>query len=227
MIGSANRGSQRHPRLGQDDPRSHVVTITGMDVHRVTAAGVEAATDTIAGAFRQDPVWSVALGLVERPGLDTRPFWRFFVDSACRYDTALAGPDARTVSIWIPPGERELTEEQEAEMGRVAEQMLAPDQAAALAELSERFDQARPHDRAHAYLSLLATRPEQAGHGYGMAHLRADLERWDEAGIPTYLESTNPRNDARYQRQGYVALGRFEAVLDRAVVTTMWRPVGG
>jgi hypothetical protein len=59
-----------------------------------------------------------------------------------------------------------------------------------------------------------------------MAHLAADLQRWDEAGTPTYLESTNPRNDSRYERQGYAPIGRFEAVLDRSVVTTMWRPVG-
>lgn len=198
-----------------------------MDVHRVTSDGVEAAADTIAQAFKGDPVWRVALGAEERSDAELRSFWRFYVAGARRHDTAYAGEGARTVSVWIPPGEDELTEEEEREASRLVEGMLPAQQAAAMFELWERFAEARPDDRPHAYLSLLATHPDHAGHGYGMAHLAADLERWDEAGIPTYLESTNPRNDQRYARQGFVPIGGFEAVLDGAVVTTMWRPVGG
>jgi GNAT superfamily N-acetyltransferase len=198
-----------------------------MDVHRVTVDEVEAAAETIAQAFRGDPVWRVALGVEDRSDAELRTFWRFYVEGARRHDTAYVGAEARTVAIWIPPGEDELSEEQEREAAQVVGQMLRPEQVTAMVELLGRFDDHRPHDQPHAYLSLLATHPDRAGHGYGMAHLASDLERWDEAGIPSYLESTNPRNDRRYARQGYVALGRFEAVLDHAVITTMWRPVGG
>jgi GNAT superfamily N-acetyltransferase len=198
-----------------------------MDVHRVTMDELDAATDTIALAFHQDPVWQVALGAVDGPEADLRPFWRFYVEGARRYDTAFAGVDAGTVSVWIPPGGTELSEDQEVGIRHLAEQMLAPDRVTALFELWDRFDEHHPHDEPHAYLSLLATRPSLAGHGYGQAHLAADLARWDAARIPTYLESSNPRNNHRYQRQGFVPVGQFETVLDGAVVTTMWRPVGG
>lgn len=198
-----------------------------MDVHRVTMDELDAVVDTIALAFRTDPVWQVALGGLGGGDAQLRRFWRFYVDGARRYDTAFAGVDAGTVSIWIPPGGTELSEEQEAEMRLLVEQMLTPRLAAALFELWDRFEGNHPHHEPHAYLSLLATRPDLAGHGYGQAHLATDLARWDAAGIPTYLESSNPRNNHRYQRQGYVPVGRFETVLDRAIVTTMWRPVGG
>lgn len=198
-----------------------------MDVHRVAVDEVEAAVETITLAFRADPVWQVALGESEGTEPHVRRFWRYYVEGARRYDTAFAGVDAGTVSTWIPPGGTELSEEQEAGIRLVAEQMLAPAQVAALLELWDRFDDNHPHHEPHAYLSLLATRPDLAGHGYGQAHLAAALAPWDAAGIPTYLESTNPSNDHRYQRQGYVPVGRFETVLDRAIVTTMWRPVGG
>ncbi len=198
-----------------------------MDGRRVTAQEVDAAADTIAQAFRSDPVWGVALGADDAADADLRAFWRFYVEGAHAHGAAFAGLDARTVSIWIPPGEDELSAEQEHEVHLLVERTLPARLATAMAELWDRFDRQRPRERPHAYLSLLATRPDHAGHGYGMAHLATDLERWDEAGIPTYLESTNPDNDRRYERQGYAAIGRFEAVLDRAVVTTMWRPVGG
>jgi GNAT superfamily N-acetyltransferase len=198
-----------------------------MDVHRVTTDELDAAVDTITLAFRTDPVWHVALaGLGGDDGL-LRRYWRFYVEGASRYDTAFASDHAGTVSIWIPPGGTELSQEQQAEMGLLVEQALAPAQAAALFELWKRFEDNHPHHQPHAYLSLLATRPELAGHGFGQAHLAVDLARWDAAGIPTYLESSNPGNNHRYQRQGYVPIGQFETVLDRAIVTTMWRPVGG
>jgi GNAT superfamily N-acetyltransferase len=197
-----------------------------MELHRVTAHEVAAAAETIALAFRGDPVWSVALDVDHASDDDLRAFWRHYVEGARRHDTAFAGPDARTVSIWIPPGESELSPELEEDARVLVERMLPARLASAMEELWDRFDHHRPHDQPHAYLSLLATRPDCAGHGYGMAHLATDLHRWDAAGVPTYLESTNPQNNVRYERKGYVALGRFEAVLDGAAVTTMWRAVG-
>ena len=196
-----------------------------MEVHRVTMDELDAAVDTIALAFHKDPVWQVALEGGGGAEVQLRQFWRFYVEGARRYDTAFASVGAGTVSVWIPPGGTELSQQQEADIRRLVEQMLAPAQVAALFELWERFDDNHPHDEPHAYLSLLATRPDLAGHGYGQAQLAADLARWDAAGIPTYLESSNPRNNHRYQRQGYVPIGRFEAVLDRAIVTVASRGV--
>ena len=197
-----------------------------MDLHRVVTDELDAATETVDRAFRRDPVWHVALETADGES-DLRPFWRLYVAGAHRYDTVFAGADAGTVSVWLPPGGTELSPDQEADMHRVAEQLLTPARVTALLELWDRFDEHHPQGEPHAYLSLLATRPDLAGHGYGQAHLAAALAHWDAAGVPTYLESTNPRNDQRYARQGYVPIGGFEAVLDDAVVTTMWRAVGG
>jgi GNAT superfamily N-acetyltransferase len=198
-----------------------------MDVHSVTMDVLDAAVDTITRAFRTDPVWHVALDGLGDDTTQLRRYWRFFVEGARRYDTAFASPEAGTVSIWVPPGGTELSDEQEAELRLVVEQVLDRPHVDALFELWRRFDDNHPQDEPHAYLSLLATRPDLGGHGFGQAHLAVDLARWDAMGVPTYLESSNPGNNHRYQRQGYVPIGRFETILDRAVVTTMWRPVGG
>jgi len=96
-----------------------------------------------------------------------------------------------------------------------------------LAELYERFEANHPQHEEHAYLSLLATHPDHRGRGIGQRLLGENLEIWDRAGVPCYLESTNPANDHRYERAGFRRLGGFTAVLDGAPVTTMWRPVRG
>jgi hypothetical protein len=196
-----------------------------MDVRPIGAGGVGRATETISSAFRDDPVWCVALPRGDEQLL--RAYWRFFVEGGHRHDTVFESTDAGTVSVWIPPGCRELSEDQEAALRELVGSTFPPAQARALFELWNRFDENHPHDEPHAYLSLLATRPDLTGHGYGQAHLAADLARWDGLGVPTYLESSNPGNNHRYVRQGYRAVGRFETVLDAAPVTTMWRPPGG
>ena len=196
-----------------------------MDVHAIGAGAIGRVTDTITLAFRTDPVWGVALphGAEQRP----QDYWRFFVAGGHRYDTVFESADAGTVSVWIPPGGTELSEAQEAALRELVRSTFEPAQARALFELWSRFEENHPTDEPHAYLSLLATRPDLAGHGYGQAHLAADLARWDGLGVPTYLESSNPGNNHRYERQGYREVGQFETVLDAALVTTMWRPPGG
>jgi GNAT superfamily N-acetyltransferase len=198
-----------------------------MQVVPVAPADVDAATDTITLAFQDDPVWSVALAAPDGATEHLRRFWRLYVDGGRRYDTVFASDGAGTVSVWIPPGGTEVSEEGEATLRELAVTALGSARANALFDLWDRFESHHPRSEPHAYLSLLATRPDLAGHGYGQAHLAADLARWDNAGLPTYLESSNPRNDHRYERQGYVKIGQFETVLDAAIVTTMWRPAGG
>lgn len=198
-----------------------------MDLRPLTGDEVAAATETIALAFRRDPVWGVALPVAEGRDDDLRWYWRLFVEGALRYGTVFASTGLATVSVWIPPGGTELSDDQETTLRELVEERFDPARAAALVELWKRFDEHHPHDEPHAYLSLLATRPTDAGHGYGQAHLAADLARWDAAEIPTYLESSNPANNHRYERQGYRTVGEFATVLDQAVVSTMWRPVGG
>lgn len=198
-----------------------------MEVRPVSREDVAAATETIALAFLNDPVWAVALEVVDGVEDFLIPFWRFYVEGGRRYGSAFSSENAATVSVWIPPGGTEMSEDQDVAIRELVGGVLSSARAKALFELWARFDENHPDDEPHAYLSLLATRPSQAGHGYGQAHLAADLARWDAAGIPTYLESSNPANNHRYECQGYAKVGQFETVLDRAIVTTMWRPIGG
>jgi predicted GNAT family acetyltransferase len=56
-----------------------------------------------------------------------------------------------------------------------------------------------------------------------MALLAENLRRIDEEGMPAYLESSNPANDARYERAGFRRTGEFTTPDDTRTVATMWR----
>jgi GNAT superfamily N-acetyltransferase len=181
-------------------------------------------TETLTLAFAHDPVWSVALARPDGTTDHHARYWQIYVEGALRYSTVFMTEDASAVSVWIPPGGTELSAAGEHAVERLVRATLEPVAARAMFELWERFAANHPHDEPYAYLSLLATHPQHSGRGLGQRLLAEDLERWDTAGVPAFLESTNPANDHRYERAGFGRIGGFRAVLDDAPISTMWRP---
>lgn len=193
--------------------------------HRaVGPADADYVTTVIERAFADDPVWGPALRCSDGSAIDLAPYWRLFVDGAMRFGTAHMSDDGAAVATWLPPGEDELSGAQLEDLERYVARHLDPPAVAALHELFERFEACRAGRSPHYYLSLLATHAEHRGHGRGQQLLAEGLARWDAEGVPSYLESTNPANDHRYQRAGFAPDGGFLAVRDAAPVTVMWRP---
>ena len=183
-----------------------------------TDSDLEGVTKTLWLAFRDDPLWSWAFP--EREKLE--PWWHFMIESALRYPWVWVADEYSAASVWIPPGETELTAEEEERVEPVLEDLVGH-RASAVMELLERFEESHPRDRPHYYLSLLGTHPDRRGQGLGMALLADNLARIDEEGVPAYLESSNPDNDRRYKRLGFTRTGEFSTPDGRHRVATMWR----
>jgi GNAT superfamily N-acetyltransferase len=181
------------------------------------ASDLDGLTGTISAAFRTDPLWSWAFP--ERATIE--PYWRLMINSALRYPWVWIAGDYAAATVWIPPGERELTEQEEQHLAPLLDDLLGP-WASQVMELIERFDAAHPTEP-HYYLSLFGTHPDARGHGHGMALLAENLAQIDEQGMPAYLESSNPANDRRYQSLGFARVGEFTTPDESHAVTTMWR----
>jgi GNAT superfamily N-acetyltransferase len=125
-------------------------------------------------------------------------------------------------SLWIPPGERELSDEDEARLEPLVRELVGSHADDVLA-LLERFDTNHPRHEPHFYLSLLGTHPDHRGRGKGMGLLAANLAAIDNMSLPVYLESSNRANDHRYERLGFVAVGEFAAPSGGPTVGCMWR----
>jgi GNAT superfamily N-acetyltransferase len=183
-----------------------------------TAVDLDSVTGLLHAAFLEDPLWRWAFP--EPAGLEV--WWRFYIRSALRYPHVWIAGDRAAASVWIPPGGTEVTEEEEAQIPELLESLLG-DRAQVVLELLERFEVSHPRERPHYYLSLLGTHPSQRGRGLGMALLADNLARIDEEGMPAYLESSNPANDARYAALGFVRVGSFTTPDEAHSVSTMWR----
>jgi GNAT superfamily N-acetyltransferase len=187
-------------------------------------ADIDAVTAAMVTGFAGDPVWGEYAfpGVTRRPEM-SRPFWELGIRAAMRLSATFVTPGCEAAAVWIPPGEDEMTPEQEAEVADMLTGLLGPQQARVVADVSERLNAAHPHDEPHHYLSLLATHRDHRGKGLGMGLLGACLESIDAGHMPAYLESTNPTNDARYVRYGFEPYG-LVTLPNGTPVTTMWRP---
>ncbi len=198
-----------------------------METRAASAAEADAITRVVTQAFATDPVWEPALRRGEGRTDHHEPYWRLFVDGAMRHGTVRTTPGGEACAVWLPPGSAELADDQVAVLEALLAKVLDAPARAAMETLYSRFAMSRNAQAPHYYLSLLATDPAHRGRGVGQALLAADLALWDAAGFPSYLESTNPGNDHRYARAGFRAVGGFQAVVDDAPITAMWRAVGG
>lgn|SRR5437667_3057619 len=194
-----------------------------MITRSATLDDIGVVTQTLTLAFLHDPVWSLALARPDGSTVHHAAYWQLYVEGALRYSTVFMTEDASAVTVWIPPGGTDLSDAGEKAMGQLVTATFEPAAAQAIFDLWERFAANHPRDEPHAYLSLLASHPDHRGQGIGQRLLAEDLARWDAARVPTYLESTNPGNDHRYERAGFRRIGGFRAVLDGAPITTMWR----
>jgi GNAT superfamily N-acetyltransferase len=192
-------------------------------VRQAGSADIDKISATLALAFATDPIWGPALARPDGSTEHLEPIWRCYVLTSLDYETVWMMDDAAAVAVWTPPGGDELSAELQAELDRLVAESLPPESVAAFHTLGERFDEHHPHDVPHAYLGLLATHPTHRGKGIGQQLLAENLVRFDADGVPAFLESSNPANNHRYERAGFHTIGGFDAVLDDAHVSTMWR----
>ena len=192
---------------------------------RVARRGdIPAITETISLAFHTDPTWSWAFPDEARRQEHYGVYWRFLIEGAMRFErpAVFVTDDIEAAAIWLPPGERELSAEDEERVPDVLRELIG-ERVDEVMELLERFEAAQPADPPHYYLSLLGVHDDHRGKGIGMRLLRENLERFDAESVPSYLESSNAGNDHRYESLGYRRIGEFTTPDDAVTIAAYWR----
>lgn len=194
----------------------------GLGARSATSADAGEMVATLAGAFDADPLWSWAFPDDEKRPAQYEVFFGLFVESAIPNGWVWTTDRAAAVAVWTPPGKSELSEEAQAKVESFVTAELGP-HAKSVLQVFESFESACPEGQDFYYLSLLGTRPDHRGRGLGMSLLAANLAQIDAEGMPAYLESSNPANNARYERLGFKPHANFSTPEGRHTVTTMWR----
>ena len=185
-------------------------------------ADIDRIVEILTGAFFHDPLWGPAFPDVERRAEQAAGLWRYYVTSVLRYPWTFLTAGGEATAVWIPPGGVELTSEEESSLESLLLASTGRATTDGILEIMSQFDVARPREP-HFYLGLIGTHDAHRGRGLGMGLLAENLALVDAAGAAAYLESSNPANDARYERVGFTPHGTITAATGH-VTTTMWRP---
>src|SRR6266496_1569756 len=97
---------------------------------------VPAITETISIAFQHDPTWSWAFPNSRQRQWQYGVWWRFLIEAAMRFtDPAVFVTEGvEAAAIWLPPGESELSAEDEARVPELVRGLVG-DHADAFTEL--------------------------------------------------------------------------------------------
>ena len=178
--------------------------------------------DTLTEAFADDPsmcwIWP---DRAERLARYPHSF-RALVRGASAFGLALCSPDGAAASLWrlpgrIHPGRRESWRNR----GDMRRAFVSGGERAGLlgAQLHERMP-----DGDYWYLQLVGVRAAAQGRGVGKAVISAGLDRARAAGMPVYVETTNPANLPLYLRLGFSPEEDWQVTPGGPHVwTMMWR----
>ncbi len=179
-------------------------------------------TELFTLAFENDPTWAWAFPNAAKRLADQRIWWGLYMHSALPYGHVWMTDDRGAASLWIPPDQPELSDQDEARVEPLLRELVGAHADQVLL-LLDRFDANHPRDTPHYYLSLLGTHPDHRGQGKGMRLLAANLALIDQQRFPAYLESSNRDNDHRYEQHGFVQIGEFAAPGGEPTISCMWR----
>ncbi|WP_409059615.1 GNAT family N-acetyltransferase [Streptomyces sp. SYP-A7185] len=171
-------------------------------------------------AFQDDPVSSWVFPEAEYRRRRHGALMEGFLDLALSLGHVDVTEDGSAVALWwsVPAGEDDDAEEGPARLRAAVD----PDNAR-IEEIARLTGEAHPTDRPHQYLHMIGVSPGRQGEGLGTALIGAVLERCDREGAHAYLEASNSRSRALYERLGFRFTGSTVDLPDGPRLWPMWR----
>ncbi|MGW0132629.1 GNAT family N-acetyltransferase [Streptomyces sp. NPDC003299] len=188
----------------------------GVVIRRAGEADRELVVHLLDEAFADDPVSAWVFPDEEYRRRVHHRLMAAFTDVALEEGWIDLAEDGTACALWlsVPEGEHE-DEEGPAELRRAVDP--ANERVERIGRLTAGI---HPTDRAHAYLWMIGVAPDRQGAGLGTALVEHVLERCDRDGVPAYLEASNARSRALYERLGFAVLP--DRVLDLPDGPRMW-----
>jgi ribosomal protein S18 acetylase RimI-like enzyme len=113
------------------------------------------------------------------------------------------------VALWIPPAGNDH-EADDSVMSELLAGTVAAERIEEVGSVLGQMEDFHPSEP-HWYLPLIGGDTCHQGRGLGAQLMKYALAKGDEAGLPAYLESSNPANISLYERHGFEVTGKIQS----------------
>lgn len=167
---------------------------------------VRAAMHAILLSFAADPMMRWMVPETSDYIVTMPEIFQAFAGKAIESGSAYVSERGHAVALWLPPGAESDSDRMSAALQRVVPVERREDISAIFTEMNGYH----PNDQPCWYLPLIGVDPATAHQGLGSALMRHALQVCDEAELPAYLDSSNPRNIPFYERLGFRVTGEIQ-----------------
>jgi len=180
------------------------------EVVLISESEIENAGAVLARAFLNDPFSQYMLpDEAERQRLLPWYFSAFVRYGYLFGEVYVTAGAIKSVAIWFPPGEIEMSPERAAQAGLdKAPEVLGVDVWRRFSTVIDRLDLTHNEEMKtkHWFLPLLGVDPSHQGTGLGGKLIQPVLSRAADEGLPCYLATFQPRNVSFYKKQGFAVI---------------------
>ncbi|MGW1074035.1 GNAT family N-acetyltransferase [Streptomyces sp. NPDC002537] len=202
----------------------HQGAVVVPEIRRAVREERDAISLLIGESFMADPVSGWVFPGEEYRRAAQPGFFGVYLDAALRDGWVDVTDDLSAAALWLPVRAGAEADEDGEGGEDLGEQLCAAapgnERVRTVGELA---GLAHPTDRSHYYLPVIVAAPGRRGEGRGRALLAPVLDRCDREGMPAYLEASNARSRALYERLGFAAMGAPIELPDGPHMWPMWR----
>lgn len=188
-------------------------------VRRAGAADRDTVAELLGAAFMDDPVSRWVFPDDEQRRAVHAAFFGVFLDDCLRRGWTDVTGDLAAAAMWLPVGTEGATDADEADIAARLGAVGGTERGAIVGEMTAAAHPTAPH----YYLPTIGVLPGRQGGGRGRALITHVTDRCDAEGLPVYLEASNPRSRALYERLGFVFTGTAVDLPRGPSLWPMWR----
>jgi ribosomal protein S18 acetylase RimI-like enzyme len=171
---------------------------------------IDTATGTLERAFAADPMFTWIFPDAQHRARSLQLLNRVPLMYGMRYGHVTQSNSGKAVAIWIPPGRTVSAS------GMIRSGMLNVPFRVGLRPFGQFMGANEVMSKIHKqhvpephwYLLIVGVDPVLQGHGLGSALVKEGLARADQANSPCYLETSEERNVAFYERHGFAVIAK-------------------
>ena len=178
--------------------------MSGIPVRKVKRRDIPQLSEILALAFNNDPAMKWATREDEKRFDILKEFYTYCIEDDFKYGEETTTEDLQACAVWVPPQAIEEKISLFYTLGMLPRYIhwCGIDKLNRWLKYYQLCEEKRPNTP-HFYLDFIGVHPGKQGQGYASALLSHTLTRLDAEGKPAYLESSNPRNNPLYQRNGF------------------------